>query len=100
MVWLDYSSRPAFQVRRFLKMISLQQCRLRCTLVILGVLWHPAESAQTAASPAPRSTPATFPTQDSTLRRIWRLEMDSSLVEQLAQPLIDSIGPVLMGRRA
>lgn len=42
-------------------------------------------------------TPAVFPTADSVLRRMWRLAVDSSQLEQLAQPLLDSIGPRLDG---
>src|SRR5690242_6145074 len=38
-----------------------------------------------------------FPTSDATLQRIWRLGMDSSRTEQLAQALFDSIGPRLTG---
>ncbi|MEZ4457760.1 MAG: hypothetical protein R2882_14605 [Gemmatimonadales bacterium] len=37
----------------------------------------------------------TFPTNDAGLMRIWRLGMDSSHVQQLAQVLLDSIGPRL-----
>ncbi|MBA3560234.1 MAG: M20/M25/M40 family metallo-hydrolase [Gemmatimonadaceae bacterium] len=39
----------------------------------------------------------TFATNDSTLRRIWSVGMDSSLVYPLAQALLDSIGPRLTG---
>lgn len=38
-----------------------------------------------------------FPVPDSALARIWRLGMDSSRLEQLAQPLLDSLGPRLNG---
>ena len=38
-----------------------------------------------------------FPSDDATLERIWRLGMDSSHVQQLAQTLFDSIGPRLTG---
>ncbi len=38
-----------------------------------------------------------FPTNDATLRRIWRLGMDSSQVQSLSQTLFDSIGPRLTG---
>src|SRR6478752_8054396 len=38
-----------------------------------------------------------FPTNDATLQRLWRLGMDSSRTEQLAQALFDSIGPRLTG---
>jgi hypothetical protein len=36
-------------------------------------------------------------TDDATLQRIWRLGMDSSHVQKLAQTLFDSIGPRLTG---
>ena len=39
----------------------------------------------------------TFPTNDATIQRLWRLGMDSSRTEQLAQTLFDSIGPRLTG---
>ena len=39
----------------------------------------------------------TFSTADQTLRRIWRLGMDSSQTWTLAQTLTDSIGPRLTG---
>ena len=39
----------------------------------------------------------TFPTDDPTIQRIWRLGMDSSHVEKLSQTLFDSIGPRLTG---
>lgn len=39
----------------------------------------------------------TFPSTDSTLKRIWSLGMDSSQSYQLAQALMDSIGPRLTG---
>ncbi|MEO7455522.1 MAG: M20/M25/M40 family metallo-hydrolase [Gemmatimonadaceae bacterium] len=35
--------------------------------------------------------------QDATVQRLWRLGMDSSHVQQLAQTLLDSIGPRLTG---
>jgi carboxypeptidase Q len=38
-----------------------------------------------------------FPTNDQTLQRIWRLGMDSSHVQTLAQTLFDSVGPRLTG---
>ena len=39
----------------------------------------------------------TFPVEDTTLRRIWQLGMDSSHTWELAQALTDSIGPRLNG---
>lgn len=49
------------------------------------------------AVPAGAQTAATFPTEDATLQRLWRLGMDSSRVQSLAQALLDSIGPRLTG---
>jgi carboxypeptidase Q len=53
---------------------------------LVAVIAAPALSAQ-------RQT--TFPTNDPTLQRIWRLGMDSSHTQQLSQVLFDSIGPRL-----
>lgn len=39
----------------------------------------------------------TFPTDDPTIKHIWSIGMDSSLVQKLAQPFLDSIGPRLTG---
>ena len=47
-----------------------------------------------AAAPAASQT---WRTTDSVTRRIWRLGMDSSRLEQTAQRFIDSIGPRLYG---
>ena len=38
-----------------------------------------------------------FPTPDSVIRKMWRVGMEQSKVETLAQVLIDSIGPRLSG---
>ncbi|MDQ6737237.1 MAG: M20/M25/M40 family metallo-hydrolase [Gemmatimonadota bacterium] len=38
-----------------------------------------------------------LPTDDSTIKRIWSLGMDSSHVYQLSQALFDSVGPRLQG---
>ena len=47
---------------------------------------------------APLSAQTTqFPTSDPVAQRIWRLGMDSSQVQSLAQTLFDSIGPRLTG---
>ena len=54
-------------------------------------------AAALLAVPAGAQTPATFPTEDATLQRLWRLGMDSSRVQSLAQALLDSIGPRLTG---
>jgi hypothetical protein len=39
----------------------------------------------------------TFPTNDSVLKRIWQIGMDSSHTMQLANALFDSVGPRLTG---
>src|SRR5262245_38797445 len=58
-----------------------------------------AISALAVAFPAGGSAqkPTQFPTTDPTIQRLWRLGMDSSRTEQLAQALFDSIGPRLTG---
>jgi hypothetical protein len=42
-------------------------------------------------------SPATFPTDDPVLKRIWAIGMDSSHTMELASTLFDSLGPRLMG---
>ena len=42
----------------------------------------------------------TLPLEDPVLRRLWSLGMDSSQAYELAQPLLDSIGPRLTGSPA
>src|SRR5580765_2364648 len=61
--------------------------------VCAGLCWTTLIHAQSAGPPAR----PTFPTTDSILRRIWRLGTDSSMLEALAQPFLDSIGPRLDG---
>ena len=39
----------------------------------------------------------TFPTDDAVIRRIWQMGMEESQIESLAQTLMDSIGPRLVG---
>jgi carboxypeptidase Q len=58
--------------------------RLSASLAIVVLF-----SAQVAAQ--------TFRTEDPVVRRLWRLGMDSSRTERLAQVLMDSIGPRLTG---
>lgn len=60
-------------------------------LALLGLL------GLVAATPARAQRAPTFPTDDQTLMRIWRLGMDSSQVQRLSQALFDSIGPRLTG---
>src|SRR3569833_199911 len=55
-----------------------------------------AASAACLAAPLSAQT-TTFPTGDATIQRIWRLGMDSSHVQSLAQALFDSVGPRLTG---
>jgi hypothetical protein len=54
-----------------------------------------AAAALMAAPLAAQSTQ--FPTSDATLQRLWRLGMDSSQLQPLAQALFDSVGPRLTG---
>jgi hypothetical protein len=56
-----------------------------------------ATIALTTAAPIAAQVAPQFPTNDAGLQRIWRLGMDSSHVEKLAQTLFDSIGPRLTG---
>jgi len=49
------------------------------------------------AVPAAAQRATTFPTDDPTIQRIWRLGMDSSMAQALGQTLLDSIGPRLTG---
>ena len=51
----------------------------------------------TLASAAAPGAAQSFPTDNAVLRRIWQLGMDSSQTYQLAQVLLDSIGPRLTG---
>ena len=57
---------------------------------------HFAAAAALLCAAAPAGA-QNFRTADSVTRRIWRLGMDSSQAERLAQVLIDSIGPRLSG---
>src|SRR6185503_1539008 len=50
-----------------------------------------------ALATAPQLSAQTFPSTDSTIRRIWAEGMDSSQAYNLAQALMDSIGPRLTG---
>lgn len=47
-----------------------------------------------------RLSAQSLPVDDAVLRRLWALGMDSSQVYELAQPLLDSIGPRLTGSPA
>ena len=53
--------------------------------------------ATVALTTTPSLTAQQFPTNDQSLQRIWRLGMDSSHVQKLAQTLFDSVGPRLTG---
>ena len=57
----------------------------RFTLIALALSTAPVLSAQT------------FPSTDSTIRRIWAEGMERSQAYDLAQALMDSIGPRLTG---
>lgn len=60
----------------------------------LGIFSIPA-GAQVANDLPP--VPLTFPGSDPVIKRIWSLGMDSSRAKQLAQVLLDSLGPRLTG---
>ena len=53
--------------------------------------------ALAAARPLAAQRTTQFPSNDQGLQRIWRLGMDSSQVQPLAQALFDSVGPRLTG---
>src|SRR3954470_662063 len=71
--------------------------RSRQILIIAAGIFRLFARAASAQATAQHPTPAFFPTTDSTIERIWRIGMDSSALAQLAQPLLDSIGPRLDG---
>ena len=56
-----------------------------------------AALATFSAAPLSAQQLTQFPSNDPTLQRLWRLGMDSSHVQTLAQTLFDSIGPRLTG---
>jgi len=61
----------------------------------LGIL--PLAALVASAAPLSAQHPTRFPTSDPVIERMWRLGMDSSHVQKLAQTLFDSIGPRLTG---
>jgi carboxypeptidase Q len=64
---------------------------------VMAILRRLLLSTLAAAALAPAIPAQTFATSDPVLRRIWTLGMDSSRTYELAQPLLDSIGPRLTG---
>ena len=66
---------------------------VRCLRIALAVLPGLVASAAPVAAQFPGAAPR--PINDPVLQRLWRLGMDSSRVEPLAQALLDSIGPRL-----
>ena len=64
-------------------------------LIAGAPLGAPLGAQTPAQSAAPRTTQ--FPTNDANLQRIWRIGMDSSQIQPLAQALFDSVGPRLTG---
>jgi len=66
---------------------------VRCLRIALAVLPGLVASAAPLAAQFPGAAPR--PINDPVLQRLWRLGMDSSRVEPLAQALLDSIGPRL-----
>ncbi|MGE0552661.1 MAG: M20/M25/M40 family metallo-hydrolase [Gemmatimonadales bacterium] len=63
----------------------------RCGVCLVAV------ALSSAGRTAVAQTPGSFPTSDPVLQQIWRLGMDSSDVQRLAQVLLDSVGPRLTG---
>jgi len=61
--------------------------RTAATASAVATLWATTLSAQSTQ----------FPTGDANIQRIWRLGIDSSHVQALAQALLDSVGPRLTG---
>ena len=61
---------------------------------LLGAARLPALAQQASELPP---VPLRFPTDDPVIRRIWSIGMDSSRTMDLAQVLLDSIGPRLTG---
>jgi carboxypeptidase Q len=61
----------------------------RLLIPLVAMLWACLRPAASRAQ--------TFPTDDPTIRRIWVAGMDSSQTWNLAQSLLDSIGPRLTG---
>ena len=62
--------------------------RLAAATLLASAFAVPAAEAQ---------RPTTFPTDDAIIKHIWRVGMDSSMVQTLGQALLDSIGPRLTG---
>ena len=65
------------------------------TITTLRRLALAATLSLLTTSTAAAQRPGAFPTDDQTLMRLWRLGMDSSQVQRLAQVLLDSVGPRL-----
>ncbi|MDH5233857.1 MAG: M20/M25/M40 family metallo-hydrolase [Gemmatimonadota bacterium] len=82
-----------------LRFPSLRAPLLACALPLVGALASLLPLAPLASQQAdtPVRAPLAFPTDDAVLKRIWEVGMDSSRVQQLAQVLLDSIGPRLTG---
>lgn len=59
--------------------------------------WLAAAVCLASSSTGTAQTVPIFPTGDSVIRRMWRVGMEQSKVETLAQVLMDSIGPRLSG---
>ena len=72
---------------------------MRISTLLVGALVAGLGASSVAAQQANTlpPVPLTFPTDDPVIKRIWSVGMDSSKTEELAQVLLDSIGPRLTG---
>ena len=73
--------------------MSIRSLALTAPLCLSLVVTAQAQT-QPPTPPAPQPV---FTTNDSVIRRMWRVGMEQSRVETLAQVLMDSIGPRLSG---
>src|SRR5687767_14992517 len=69
----------------------------RSILLLVAVLSTTSVPAAAQLANELRPVPLSFPTDDPVIKRIWSVGMDSSRTKQLAQVLLDSIGPRLTG---
>jgi carboxypeptidase Q len=69
----------------------------RSILLLAAVLSTSSVPAVAQLANELKPVPLSFPTDDPVIKRIWSVGMDSSRTKQLAQVLLDSIGPRLTG---
>jgi carboxypeptidase Q len=69
----------------------------RSILLLAAVLSTTSVPAAAQLANELKPVPLSFPTDDPVIKRIWSVGMDSSRTKQLAQVLLDSIGPRLTG---